>query len=194
MSVKGKIRYLGRFSSGELESHSNLLAVISAIEWWLIRENIFRRLAARGLQLQLICSILSEWVGCRSNKKFVISAVFHPANSNHIPIYLLSSQLSNIGWFVKISFGVWPLEGYNCSRFTRRLTNISAGFDRIPEGIWNVHCRKERTVLWASEPPCGQTVRLRPCSSANRVHHSTIQVTKWRKLCSNGFTHNQVTL
>ena len=61
MSVKQEIRYLGRFSSGELESHSNLLAVISAIEYWLIRENIFRRLAARGLQLQSIYSTFDEY-------------------------------------------------------------------------------------------------------------------------------------
>ena len=60
---KIKIRYFGRFYSGELETHTNRFTDISAIECSLIHQNSFRRLAARGLQSQ---SIYSD-VGQRKN-------------------------------------------------------------------------------------------------------------------------------
>ena len=60
---KQKIRFLRRFYSGELETHTNRFTDISAIECSLIQQNSFRRLAVRGLQSQ---SIYSD-VGQRKN-------------------------------------------------------------------------------------------------------------------------------
>ena len=59
MSVKGEIRYLGHFSFGELETHTNRFLDISAVDCWLIHQNNFRRFAARGQQTQSIRTILS---------------------------------------------------------------------------------------------------------------------------------------